>query len=395
MTAGQTTQRKTRRRRILGIVALAVAVPALALARPAGAATPGTWTATGSMTVPRVYHTATLLPNGKVLVAGGYYFKPGPTPVDQRSVEIYDPTTGAWHFTGSMATARHSHTATLLPNGQVLVAGGCCPGGADTATAELWNPATGTWKATGSMHSVREDQIAVLLTTGKVLVAGGANSNSTTLASAELYDPTTGAWSATGSMHNARQDFTATLLPGGKVLVTGGEGCFLCPSLASAELYDPATGTWSLTGNMTTGRAFQAAALLKTGQVLVSGGCSGSCVTVFSGITNTAELWNPSTGTWTAKGSMSNARIWHTATTLPTGEVLVAGGEDPQRQPVAPSELYNPASGTWSTTGSMITPRELHTATLLKSGLVLAVGGFGPPLSFGSQSTKRTELYQP
>lgn len=382
----------TRRAWIMMVLAAGLAVLPLGAAH--GAAS-GTWTATGSMTVPRVYHTATLLASGRVLVAGGYFFKQGPTPVDQRSAEIYDPTTGAWHFTNSMNTARHSHTATLLPNGQVLVAGGCCANGADIATAELWNPATGTWSFTGSMLSVREDHIAVLLKSGKVLIAGGANSNNTTLASAELYDPATGAFTPTGSMHAPRQDFTATLLPSGAVLVTGGESCFLCPSLASSEVYNPVTGSWIPVGNMTTGRAFQAAALLPTGKVLVSGGCSGSCVTIFSGITTTAELWNPATGTWSATGSMNDARIWHTLTLLPTGKVLAAGGESPQRQPVGPSELYDPATGTWSLSGTMVTARELHSATLLKTGQVLAVGGFGPPLSFGSQSLNKTELYQP
>ncbi len=383
-------------KRYLSIIALAglVVLPGA----PAQGSAAGTWSPTSAMNVPRVYHTATLLQNGAVLVTGGYFFAYSPSlhSVDQASAELYDPAAGTWSFTGSLATPRHSHTATLLADGQVLVAGGCCDAaGNDLASAELYDPRTGTFTATGSMSTAREDQSATLLPNGKVLVAGGSISETSSTATAELYDPATGTWRPTGSMHTARHDFAATLLPNGKVLVAGGEGCFLCPSTAAAELYDPATGTWSLTGSMHTARAFHTLTLLPNGQVLAAGGCSGSCVTTFSGITATAELYDPTTETWSLTGSMSNARIWHTATLLGTGEVLVAGGESPNRQPVGPSELYDPTSGSWSLTGSLNTARELHAATLLPGGQVLVSGGFGPPLSFGSQSTSTAELYQP
>jgi len=155
-----------------------------------------------------------------------------------------------WTATGSLTTARLQHTATLLPGGKVLVAGGAGSNNDALASAELFDPAAGTWTATGSLSTARARPTATLLSDGKVLVAGGAVSLGNTLASAELYDPATGSWIATGPLTTARVDHTATLLPSGKVLVAGGAG----PTgvLASAELYDPATGTWSATGSMQT-----------------------------------------------------------------------------------------------------------------------------------------------
>ncbi len=377
-------------------LALAIGLAFVPVAVVRGAS--GTWSSTGSMHIPRVYQSATLLPSGKVLVAGGYFFsrKPHLHAVDQKSAELYSPATGTWTYTGSMATARHSHSATLLQNGQVLVAGGCCDStGNDIAGAELYNPANGTWAATGSMAGPREDHIAVLLNDGRVLVAGGGNTSTSATAAAELYDPASGTWTVTGSMHVARQDFAAVLLNDGRVLVAGGEGCFTCAATATAEVYDPSTGTWSLTGTMVSPRSLHTVTLLSNGQALAAGGCVSKCATNFNNITNTAELWSPETGTWSATGSMHDARIWHTATLLGSGQVLAAGGESPARQPLASSELFDPATGTWSVSGSLNLARELHTATLLADGQVLAVGGFPPPFKFGSQATKTAELYQP
>ena len=149
---------------------------------------------------------------------------------------------GTWTATGSLNAARYDHTATLLPTGKVLVAGGY--NGSPLASAELYDPPTGTWTVTESLATARSEHTATLLPNGKVLVAGGTNTDSN-LASAELYDPASGTWTATGSLGTGRQSPTATLLPTGKVLVAGGFGGFPATELASAELYDPASGTWS------------------------------------------------------------------------------------------------------------------------------------------------------
>ncbi|MCP4664262.1 MAG: kelch-like protein, partial [bacterium] len=189
----------------------------------------GTWTATGSLADARSYHTATLLPSGKVLVAGGW----DELVHSLESAELYDPATGTWTDTGSLGNARAGHSATLLPSGKVLVAGGL-----DRSSAELYDPATGTWTATGSLRDVREEHSATLLPSGKVLVAGGfefrwnGTLEAVLLLSLELYDPITGTWTPPEPLENVRAP-TATLLPSGKVLVAGGA------DRSNAALYDP------------------------------------------------------------------------------------------------------------------------------------------------------------
>jgi WD40 repeat protein len=287
-----------------------------------------------------------------------------------------------WTATGSLATARQEHSATLLPNGQVLVAGGFDGSGTVLASAELYDPASGTWTATGSLATARHRHAATLLPNGQVLVAGGVD-NFNSLANAELYDPASGTWTATGSLNTARLSHTATLLPDGKVLVVGGDrSAQVFSALASAELYDPASGTWTATGSLITARASHAATLLPNGQVLVAGGVGQPPELLAS-----AELYDPASGTWTATGSLATAREEHSATLLPNGKVLVAGGIGTINFP-AIAELYDPASGTWTATGSLITARYAHTATLLPNGNVLVAAGNG-----GSGSLASAELY--
>ncbi len=179
------------------IAALAVLLLGVFPALPALASGSGTWTLTGSLNVARWEPAATLLQNGQVLVAGGIY---------SASAELYTPSTGVWTTTGSMHSNRWLFTATLLSNGQVLVAGGESYVNNQLvllASAELYNPSTGTWTTTGSMHTAREVHTATLLQNGQVLVAGGGG-NTGTLASAELYNPSTGTWTTTGSLHTGR-----------------------------------------------------------------------------------------------------------------------------------------------------------------------------------------------
>ena len=166
------------------------------------AQTPGTWTATGSMSIGRqAYFTATLLTNGKVLVAGG---SDGAAIVS--SAELYDSSTGTWTPTASMSTARGGHTATLLPDGKVLVAGGQNSTTVHS-TAELYDPVTGLWTLTGNMNVPRSLHMGTLITggplSGMVIIAAGSSDGgggSNNLVSAELYDPSTGLWTYTGDM---------------------------------------------------------------------------------------------------------------------------------------------------------------------------------------------------
>ena len=178
----------------------------------------------------------------------------------------------SWMTNSPMLAARQYHTATLLPNGKVLVAGGEVQN-APTNTAELYEPATGIWTQTGSMHANRELHTATLLRNGKVLVAGGRyfdGGNPLPLASAELYEPTTGTWSLTGSLTNPGSGHTATLLADGRLMITGGYD--ETNNLARTEIYHPATGTWSSAQPLNAARVLHTAALLTNGTVLVTGG---------------------------------------------------------------------------------------------------------------------------
>jgi hypothetical protein len=317
------------------------------------------WSFTGSMVMPRRFHTATLLPSGKVLVAGGEAGS-----MSFASAELYDPASGTWSPTGSMVTPRRFHTATLLPSGKVLVVGGKGASAQALSSAELYDPATGTWSPTGSMAAPHSFHTATLLSSGKVLVSGGGDLGE------ELYDPTAGTWSPAGRMASFRTLHTATLLPSGKVLVSGGLSEDF-ETVNTAELYDPATGTWSPTGSMNSARYYQTATLLLSGQVLVAGGVAGD-----GSITSSAELYDPETGTWSRTGSMDSSRTQHTATLLPSGKVLVTGGPGPDLH--ATTELYDPAMGRWFLLGNMSNARQGHTATLLRSGSVLVTGGLRP-----------------
>jgi hypothetical protein len=249
------------------------------------------------------------------------------------SAYLYDPSTGAVRATGSMTTGRRLETATLLSDGRVLVAGGVA--GPDTATAELYDPVTGTFRSTGSMTTPREDGIAVLLGDGRVLVVGGVPVLPGD-ASAELYDPKTGTFSATGSMTYA-PIYTinggypsATLLRDGRVLIAGGEVHLSGPSnlgaTALADLYDPKSGTFSATGPMTASRGGQTATLLDDGRVLIAGGAGDASVGFQP--QSSAELYDPKTGTFSVTGSMTSVRERATATRLMNGSVLIAGGSD-------------------------------------------------------------------
>jgi N-acetylneuraminic acid mutarotase len=332
-----------------------------------------TWTLTGNLNAGRDSQTATLLPNSKVLVVGG-----NNSNGTLKSAELYDPATGIWSTTGNLNTSRAFHTATLLPNGKVLVAGGftCGPPPqicSDISSAELYDPATGTWTSTSSLNAARRGLTATLLSSGKVLVVGGAFANNE-LNTAELYDPADGTWSVTGNLNVARFDHTSTLLPNGKVIVAGGAN--IAGGLYSAELYNPTAGTWSITGSLNKTRQLHTATLLPNGRVLVAAGF----VDFNTGfITNSAELYDPTTGVWTNTGALNAERAFHTATLLHGGKVLVAGGFNIDGLPniTDSCELYDPATGTWSNTANLKAHRRFHTATLLFNGKVLAVGGNG------------------
>lgn len=338
-----------------------------------GTADTGVWTRTGQLSLGRTWHTATLLPNGKVLVTGGD-FTSFNGPDVTASAEVYDTDDGTWTPTGSLAQARRGHTATLLPSGKVLVTGGNPPTSStpiNLTSAELYDPVTGTWTSTGSLSVGRSWHTATLLPNGKVLVTGGFG-NSNYVATTELYDPATAVWTTTGSLGAGRAEHLAALLPNGTVLVTGGKADQGAPEV-SAEIYDTAAGFWTTTGPLITARDENpTATVLPNGKLFVTGGY-GSGGTLAS-----AELYDPATARWTAAASLAMGRYWHTATLLPNGRVLIVGGRAggfPFGSSVGSAEVYDPAADSWAGTGSPAMARLGHTATLLPTGKVLVAGG--------------------
>ena len=314
------------------------------------------WTGGGNLDSPRTNHTATLMPSGEVLMVGG---KLGEGFL--ASAEKIDPTTGVWTTTSDMDTERSGHSATLLADGKVLIAGGT--GNLGTLTlAEIYDPISG-WSSTNSMNTPRANHTATLLLNGKVLVAGGGNGTIFTTGS-ELYDPQTGNWEFTGALNNARANHTATLLRNGKVLVAGGL-TNNSEYLNSAEVYDPDTGSWSLVTSLVTARRDHTATLLTDGTVLVTGGYN-------NGYLKTSERYDIALNDWLPTGPLTTERGNHTATLLPNGQVLVAGGLN---DGLKSGELYDPISGGWTTTAPMNMAHYSHSAGLLPNGKVLVAGG--------------------
>jgi hypothetical protein len=364
----------------------------------------GTFTTTGDMITARQGHSATLLFNGRVLIVGGD--KTG-------TAEVYDPAAGTFMPTGNGTTGHGAlgnpinqrSTATLLPDGRVLIAGG--------GKSEVYDPATGSFTTTGNTLIGESEFTATLLTNGKVLFTGGTNgfdycSDVAIAADPQLYDPTTGVFSLAGPyadlhVYTAPDGFSAgtsgltyaatTSLSDGKVLIL---------SEPSAELYDPATNTFSVTGSMVaidqagiwgkpTSIDYRTATLMKNQKVLVAGGWPAYYDTSDDPISR-VELYDP-VGTFSGTASMHVARAGHTATLMPDGTVLITGGLFGAYfyDATALGELYNPYAGAFSTQIYMNAARSSHQATLLLDGRVLVTGGVGSSL----QILASAELYNP
>jgi len=344
---------------------------------------PTGFTPTGSLKVARGLHTATLLPDNRVLVAYGSNnskYSIGTGYVGLSSIEVYDSGTGSFtEIVGDSGDGIYGHTATLLQNGKVLMAGGFVNSVWDYSGisgsysgATLYDSVTGVFSETGNLTAHRGDHTATLLANGKILIAGGADQdpNGTGLASAELCDPSKGSFTQTGSMAVGRFLHTATLLQNGKVLIVGGALTSTSDPVATAEVYDPGTGIFTPTDTMATAREQHTATLLADGRVLIIGGTT-STRTGNLQPTATAEVYDPSTGSFSVTRPMAEARTFHTATLLPSGKVLVAGGGDEN----STAEIYDPGTGSFSFADRMQVGRSGHTATLLPNGSVLVSGG--------------------
>jgi len=324
------------------------------------------------MLTDRAVHTATLLPNGNVLIAGGFNSRGVPL----SSAEIYDPTLNRFLPTGSMNSPRQSHTAILLPNGKVFIAGGYGNDNEYLGSAELYDPLTEKFVLTARMIIPRAGHIATLLKNGQVLLAGGVGTGWTFLDSAELFDPKQNTFTLTGNMTTARESHAATLLKDGKVLIIGGHRGRQSSIIiySSAELFDPDTGSFTATSDMVTKRHKHDAVLLEDGRVLVVGGADERDD---RGEYSTAEIYDPHVGTFKIIGNMNTTRYKFQGTSilLGTGKVLLIGG-------ASLTEVYDPVANTFrKVIDGLGTTRLFATATLLQDGRVVMAGGYGTNIS--------------
>src|SRR5438094_3259468 len=339
----------------------------------------GNFSAAACMSFARSKHTATVLEDGRVLVAGG--IGGSGTAID--SAEIYDPVANTWTLTGALKAARSGHTASLLADGAALIAGGDNAGVAQNSL-EVFDPTAGAFTtATGALSSPRESHAGAVLQDGRVLIVGGYCSGSAQvcpngtgpLASSDIYDPATGSVSAGPVLSTARQGLSATTQLDGKVFVAGGNNGSV--DLASTEVYDPAAGTFAVSPTLATARqGHQAFLLPHSNNILIVGGTSAGVAL------NSSEQYVPWTGTLNTASFMTSARAGATGSPLSQdGLLLVAGGKDATGTTLQSGELYGfatvktdeadyPPGTTVNITGAGWQPGETVTITLVESPLI-------------------------
>lgn len=312
----------------------------------------GTWSLAANMPVAYAGHAATLLANGKVMVTGG----------EQNSdlTFFYDPATNQWSL-GPRNVAIRMPTATLLPDGRVLVIGASGTTYQPTPAWHVLNPATQQWAPVAGL-TLRTGHTATLLGSGVVFVMGGTPVYPMLGAAAQVVFAVRPTWSTAGQMQAWRISPSLTLLPSGKVLIAGGS------SNPAMETFDPTGGTLTAVGVMPRPRDQFTAKLLRSGKVLMAGGRSGS------DYVRDADLYDPATGQWNGAGALQRGREGHSTTMLADGRVLIAGGQDAAGL-VASVEIFDPGTNAWSAAGSLQVPRYDHSATLLPDGRVLIAGG--------------------
>lgn len=368
-----------------------------------------TWVEDPPMLLGRGMHEMARLCDGRVLVPGGLngHFAGATVPV----AEVYDPRTRQWSTTAPMLSFHSKHTATTLHDGRVLVAGGegrlATVRGNPLTMSEVYDPAADSWTPTGPMISeVPFNHSAVLLDDGRVLVAGGRWSGTTAagvLNTTQLYDPTTNRWSETSEMRHARAYHASALLPDGRVLVAGGED-ERGDSMTSAEVWDPATGSWSEVGSLLVPHHNEtnSAVTLRSGRVLLAGGSNSRAEG--SGILSDAtQVFDPRTNTWALGQRLPEGRNDHLVIAVADGRVLVAGGQiwrDETSPPnptstvaTASTAIYDPRHGSWSNGPSMHAARANAAAVTLDDGTVFVTGGIHLAVDGAYLAEQRVERF--
>jgi hypothetical protein len=358
-----------------------------------------------TMSTPRALHAAVALHDGRILICGGTSNANVGGVLE--TAELYDPVAGTFTPTGAMTAARQGHTATVLPHGEVLIAGGSKNIGfrSELASAEIYDPNSGAFRTIGSMTTPREGHTATLLRDGRVLIAGGSPNGIVTTASAEVYDPHTRSFTPIAPMGVPREAHSATLLRNGKVLIAGGgrggmPGGYIV--YATAEIFDPASNTFStLSAHMVNDRVGLAAALLDDGRVLLAGGKSGKVQGPFGGANlfwlaplDTAEVFDPESSSFRAVGRMQKPHYLGVATKLNNGMVLITGGWRAIGGTIGgtrTAELFDPARNIFSGGGALHVARFNQTATLLPNNDVMVAGG----LDADGNVTATVEFYAP
>ena len=318
------------------------------------------------LAIGRESHTATLLSDGRVLVLGGRTHPDVWVPAAD-STELWDPDSGddsAFVRGKPLREPRSQHTATLLPDGRVLVVGGLWWSTGEAlvrSSAEVWDPVTETFSPAGVLGRGRYEHTATLLPDGRVLIAGGGagwDPNASPITTLEVWDPTTSTFSAAGELRTVRSAHAALLLADGRVLFVGE---------TDSEVWDPATGSVVPGPSLVEPRYFHTATLLRDGGVLVNGGMWGSDADI--ALRDSAEIWHPGTSSFVPLEAHPRPRSAHTATMLLDGRILLVGGDDAHT-----AEVWDPGTGAFLPTGQTIEARTGQSATLLTDGRVLVIG---------------------